>query len=91
VLSISLVAVLVWSAPVGTILIVVTYTQSLLSRLHQVQRSLKNVVKALGDARSMMTILETEATVQDVRHPRPFRLTGGAVVFDHVDFGYPGA
>jgi ATP-binding cassette subfamily B protein len=90
VLAISLVAVLSWHAPVGTILIVVTYTQSLLSRLHQVQRSLKNVVKALGDARSMMNILQTEATVQDVRHPRPFELTRGAVAFDHVNFGYPG-
>jgi ATP-binding cassette subfamily B protein len=90
VLAVALIAVLAWHAPVGTILIVVTYTQSLLSRLHQVQRSLKNVVKALGDARSMMAILESEASVQDVRHPRPFKLTQGAVEFDHVTFGYPG-
>lgn len=90
VLAISVAAVLKWNAPVGTILIVVTYTQSLLNRLHQVQRSLKNVVKALGDARSMMAILDTEPTVRDVRHPRPLRLTQGAVAFEGVDFAYPG-
>jgi ATP-binding cassette, subfamily B, bacterial len=90
VVSISVIAVLKWRAPVGTILIVVTYTQQLLNRLHQVQRSLKNVVKALGDARSMMSILDSEPTVRDVRHPEPFQLTEGAVEFRDVTFAYPG-
>ncbi|WP_249009533.1 ABC transporter ATP-binding protein [Conexibacter sp. DBS9H8] len=90
VLGFAVFAVITWDAKVGTILIVVTYTQSLLNRLHQVQRSLKNVVKSLGDARSMMAILDTEPTVTDVRHPRPFRLTHGAVEFRDVHFAYPG-
>jgi ATP-binding cassette subfamily B protein len=90
VVGFSIVAVLAWKAPVGTIFIVVTYTQSLLNRLHQVQRSLKNVVKSLGDARSMMAILDTEPTVLDVRRPLPLRVVQGAVEFAGVGFAYPG-
>ncbi len=90
VLVISIAAVLVWGAPVGTLLIVVTYTQSLLNRLHQCQRSLKNVVRAVGDARSMMSVLDTEATVVDVAHPQPIRVEEGAVEFRDVNFAYPG-
>jgi ATP-binding cassette subfamily B protein len=90
VLVISIAAVLVWHAEVGTLLIVVTYTQSLLNRLHQCQRSLKNVVRAVGDARSMMGVLDTEPTVVDIAHPEPIRVEEGAVEFRHVHFAYPG-
>ena len=90
VLGISVTAILAWGAPVATIFLVVTYTQSLLNRLHQCQRSLKNVVKAMGDARSMMGVLDTEPTVVDVAHPQPIRVEEGAVEFRHVDFCYAG-
>lgn len=90
VLGISITAVLAWGAPLGTIFIVVTYTQSLLNRLHQCQRSLKNVVKAIGDARSMMGVLDTDPTVVDVVDPRPIRVDEGAVEFRDVAFAYPG-
>jgi ATP-binding cassette subfamily B protein len=90
VLVISIAAVLVWNAEVGTLLIVVTYTQSLLNRLHQCQRSLKNVVRAVGDARSMMGVLDTDPTVVDVAEPQPIRVEEGAVEFRNVQFAYPG-
>jgi ATP-binding cassette subfamily B protein len=90
VVAIAVGAVLAWHAQVGTILLVVTYTQSLLNRLHQVQRSLKNVVKALGDTRSMMDILDTEPTVQDIAAPQPFVVERGAVEFRDMRFAYPG-
>ena len=90
VVVLAVVAVITWGAPVGTIFVVVTYTQSLLNRLQQVQRSLKNVVKALGDTRSMMAILATEPTVRDVAAPAPFVVRGGQVEFRDVDFAYPG-
>jgi ATP-binding cassette subfamily B protein len=90
VVAIAVGAVIAWHAQLGTILLVVTYTQSLLSRLHQVQRSLKNVVKALGDTRSMMDILDTEPTVQDIADPRAFTVTRGAVEFRDMRFAYPG-
>ena len=90
VLAIAVVAVISWHAQVGTILLVVTYTQSLLNRLHQCQRSLKNVVKAMGDARSMMNVLDSEPTVRDVAVPEPFTLAHGRVEFRDVDFAYPG-
>jgi ATP-binding cassette subfamily B protein len=90
VLGIAITAVLAWGAPVATIFIVVTYTQSLLNRLHQCQRSLKNVVKGMGDARSMMGVLDTDPTVVDVANPQPIRVEEGAVEFRNVDFAYPG-
>jgi ATP-binding cassette subfamily B protein len=90
VLGISITAVLAGGAPLGTIFIVVTYTQSLLNRLHQCQRSLKNVVKAMGDARSMMGVLDTDPTVVDVTDPQSIRVEEGAVEFRDVDFAYPG-
>jgi ATP-binding cassette subfamily B protein len=90
VLGISVAAVLYWGALVGSILLVVTYTQSLLNRLHQCQRSLKNVVKALGDSRSMMAILDTEPTVVDIAEPGPIAVTTGGVEFRDMYFAYPG-
>jgi ATP-binding cassette subfamily B protein len=90
VVALAVIAVLKWGAPVGTILVVVTYTQSLLNRLQQVQRSLKNVVKALGDTRSMMDILETEPTVQDIAEPESFTVARGQVEFRGISFSYPG-
>ncbi len=90
VLSLAILAVVTWHQPVGTILLVVSYTQSLFQRLHQVQRSLKNVVKALGDSRGMMEVLATEPSVQDVARPAAFSLRRGSVEFRDVEFAYPG-
>jgi len=89
VVGLAIFAVMHWHQPLGSILIVVSYTQSLFQRLHQVQRSLKFVVKSLGDSRSMMGVLATEPSVQDVEDPVPFVLHAGATEFRNVNFGYP--
>ena len=89
VVGLAIFAVEKWHQPVGSIFLVVSYTQSLFQRLHQVQRSLKFVVKSLGDSRSMMGVLATEPSVQDVEDPAPFVLHAGATEFRNVNFGYP--
>jgi ATP-binding cassette subfamily B protein len=86
--TLAIVAVLEWGQPVGSVLVVVTYSQLLLQRLHQVQRSFKNVVRSLGDARAMTTVLQSEPTVQDRPRPRPLAVRAGAIEFEDVTFSY---
>jgi ATP-binding cassette subfamily B protein len=86
--TLAIVAVIEWGQPVGSVLVVVTYSQLLLQRLHQVQRSFKNVVRSLGDARAMTAVLQSEPTVQDRPRPRPLAVRAGAIVFEDVTFSY---
>jgi ATP-binding cassette subfamily B protein len=86
--TLAIVAVVKWGQPVGSILVVVTYSQLLLQRLRLVQRSFKNVVRALGDARAMTEMLQFEPTVKDRPRPRPLAVRAGAIVFENVTFSY---
>ncbi|MGH2942407.1 MAG: ABC transporter ATP-binding protein [Solirubrobacteraceae bacterium] len=86
--TLAIVAVLEWGQPVGSILVIVTYSQMLLMRLHQVQRSFKNVVRSLGDARAMATVLRCEPTVRDPPRPRRLEVSAGAISFEDVTFSY---
>jgi ATP-binding cassette, subfamily B, bacterial len=84
----AIVAVVEWGQPVGTILVVVTYSELLLQRLRTVQRSFKNVVRSLGDARAMADVLQCEPTVRDRARPQPLAVRAGAIAFEGVTFSY---
>jgi ATP-binding cassette subfamily B protein len=86
--TLAIVAVVEWGQPVGSILVVVTYSQLLLQRLRTVQRSFKNVVRSLGDARAMTVMLQSEPTVKDRPRPQPLAVRAGAIAFEHVTFSY---
>jgi ATP-binding cassette, subfamily B, bacterial len=86
--TLAIVAVIKWGQPVGSILVVVTYSQLLLQRLRTVQRSFKNVVRSLGDARAMTVMLQSEPTVKDRPRPQPLAVRAGAIAFEHVTFSY---
>jgi ATP-binding cassette subfamily B protein len=86
--ALAIVAVVEWGQPVGSILVVVTYSQLLLQRLRTVQRSFKNVVRSLGDARAMTVMLQSEPTVKDRPRPQPLAVGAGAIAFEHVTFSY---
>jgi ATP-binding cassette subfamily B protein len=86
--SLAIVAVVKWGQPVGTVLVVVTYSELLLQRLRTVQRSFKNVVRSLGDARAMAVVLQCEPTVQDRPEPLPLAVGSGAIAFEGVTFSY---
>jgi ATP-binding cassette subfamily B protein len=86
--ALAIVAVLKWGQPVGSILVVVTYSQLLLQRLRTVQRSFKNVVRSLGDARAMTDVLQSEPTVRDRARPQPLDVRSGAIAFEQVTFSY---
>jgi ATP-binding cassette subfamily B protein len=86
--TLAVVAVVEWGQPVGSILVVVTYSQLLLQRLRMVQRSFKNVVRALGDARAMTMMLQSEPTVRDRPRPQPLDVRAGAIAFEDVTFSY---
>jgi ATP-binding cassette subfamily B protein len=53
-----------------------------------VQRSFKNVVRSLGDARAMAAVLESEPTVRDRPRPRPLTVSAGAIAFEDMTFSY---
>ncbi|MEA2129899.1 MAG: ATP-binding cassette, subfamily bacterial [Solirubrobacteraceae bacterium] len=86
--ALAIVAVVKWGQPVGTVLVVVTYSELLLQRLRTVQRSFKNVVRSLGDARAMAVVLGCEPTVQDPPRPLPLAVRSGAIAFEGVTFSY---
>jgi ATP-binding cassette subfamily B protein len=86
--TLAIIAVIEWGQPVGSILVVVTYSQLLLQRLRTVQRSFKNVVRSLGDARAMTVMLQSEPTVKDRPRPQPLAVRAGAIAFEHVTFSY---
>jgi ATP-binding cassette, subfamily B, bacterial len=86
--TLAIVAVVEWGQPVGSILVVVTYSQLLLQRLRLVQRSFKNVVRSLGDARAMAAVLQSEPTVRDRPRPRPLTVRAGAIAFENMTFSY---
>jgi ATP-binding cassette subfamily B protein len=86
--ALAIVAVVEWRQPVGSILVVVTYSQLLLQRLRTMQRSFKNVVRSLGDARAMADVLQREPTVRDRPRPQPLAVRTGAIAFEGVTFSY---
>jgi ATP-binding cassette, subfamily B, bacterial len=86
--TLAIVAVVEWRQPVGSILVVVTYSQLLLQRLRLVQRSFKHVVRSLGDARAMAIVLQCEPTVRDRARPRPLTVSAGAIAFEDMTFSY---
>jgi ATP-binding cassette subfamily B protein len=86
--ALAIVAVVKWGQPVGSILVVVTYSQLLLQRLRTMQRSFKSVVRSLGDARAMADVLQCEPTVKDRPRPQPLAVRAGAIAFEGVTFAY---
>jgi ATP-binding cassette subfamily B protein len=86
--ALAIVAVVEWGQPIGTVLVVVTYSELLLQRLSTVQRAFKNVVRSLGDARKMAEVLQCEPTVQDRPSPLPLAVRSGAIAFERVTFSY---
>ncbi|MGH7158212.1 MAG: ABC transporter ATP-binding protein [Candidatus Saccharimonadales bacterium] len=83
-------AVVLYDASIGTAFLVITYTGIIGQRLWEfAQTMLRNLNRALGDAKDMMDILALEPEIKDSEQPEKARFTEGAIAFTDVDFNHP--
>lgn len=82
--------VVMYSADIGTVFLIITYTGLIGMRLWDFsQRTLKNVNRALGDAKDMTEILAIQPGVMDPKKPQESRITKGAITFEAMTFTHP--
>jgi ATP-binding cassette, subfamily B, bacterial len=90
-LCIAIVGVGVLHANIATIFLIVTYTNTIASKLWDFQTVLRNYNRAFGDASDMVKILHIQPEVQDSTNPEPVRIKSGTISFDNVDFTHQGS
>lgn len=83
-----LLAITTFHAPVGVLVLAISYTQGITDRLWQFGRMVRNINKNLGDAAEMTEILQLKPEVTDIPNPRQLQITGGSISFKDVRFGY---
>lgn len=71
----------------GTILLIVSYTNTVTSRLHEVRHIIRNYNRIVGDASEMTKILNTKIEVAD-RSTRNLQVTHGKIEFRNVNFSH---
>lgn len=84
-----IIAVIRFQASVGVVLLLISYTGNIVGRLWDLQFTIKNINRALGDAQEMTRLLMTSPDVLDPLEPEPVSITKGAIEFHHVSFKYP--
>lgn len=83
-------AVLNFDANAGVLYLVVAYTTSIVDRLWQFSRIVRNINRAFGDAAEMTEILELEPEIKDPEIPEAVRIRRGSIVFSNVQFTHDG-
>lgn len=77
--------------PVGNLLAFLTYLTMILFSVMMAVMVLTMVPRAAAAADRIMAVLTTASSITDPEQPVPVAHPRGAVVFEHVTFGYPGA
>jgi ATP-binding cassette subfamily B protein len=72
----------------GTILLVVSFSQSLFHIILQFTRSTTRVLQAIANAKEMIDIFELELSVKDNANAEKLVVTEGKVQFHDIDFSY---
>ncbi len=88
-LAMAILAVTHFNAPIGTVLLILSYTGSILERLWNLTATMRNINRALGDTQEMTELLGQPADVIDTVNAEPLIVSRGDIVFDEVDFAYP--
>lgn len=77
-------------ADAGVLYLVVAYTTSIVDRLWQFSRIVRNINRAFGDAAEMTEILQIEPEIKDPEIPEGVRIRRGSINFSHVSFSHDG-
>jgi ATP-binding cassette subfamily B protein len=85
----AIIAVTRFNAPLGTVLLIVSYTSNTLRRLWEMARVTRTINRAFGDAHDMTEILDIKPEVSDKGAATKLRAGRGDIRFDDVVFAYP--
>ncbi|HSX00570.1 MAG TPA: ABC transporter ATP-binding protein [Patescibacteria group bacterium] len=89
-LVLSVMDIVLYSAQLGSVFLVITYTGLIGQRLWDfAQHTLRDYNRALGDAQEMIEILAIEPEVKDSDKPEKVRMNHGAIEFRNTDFTHP--
>lgn len=86
-----LVAIYLWSKgdiTVGTVVSIITFSQSVFHIIFTFTRSTSNVLKSMASAKEMIDIFELKQDVADFHDPQEFKAEQGEIKFLDVDFSY---
>ncbi|MDO4902508.1 MAG: ABC transporter ATP-binding protein [bacterium] len=70
----------------GTLILMMDYSQRLLSQLWDINRIIRGISKAFGDADEMTRLISTENPIKDIKGAKPLKVKGGKIEFKDVDF-----
>jgi ATP-binding cassette subfamily B protein len=72
----------------GTVLVVISYSQSLFHMILQFTRSTIKMLQAVANAKEMIEVFEKEPDILDVPDAKTLTVPQGKVSFEAVDFSY---
>lgn len=75
-------------ADAGILYLVVSYTGSIVDRLWQFGRVMRNINSSLGDAAEMTEILSLTSEINDPENPEKVKISRGAIRFLNVQFSH---
>jgi ATP-binding cassette subfamily B protein len=88
-LLIAAISVVTLKANISTVYLVVTYTGIINMNLWDFSQStMRNINRALGDAKDMTEILNTAPSIRDPEQPEPSRITRGQIVLQNLTFAH---
>lgn len=71
----------------GTILLMISYTDNVTFRLHEIRHIIRNYNRVIGDATEMVEVLDTPLEVAD-RYAKQLTVPKGAIEFKNVTFSH---
>ena len=81
-------AITTFNANASVLYLILVYTQSIVGRLWQFGRIMRNINRSFGDASDMTEILDLRPVVTDPKNPKQPNINRGSIVFDNVSFFY---
>lgn len=78
-------------APASAIYLTIMYTLKIVSSLHEINQTIRNAIKVVGEASPMLDILNSEIEIKDPKNPQPLIVTKGQVSFKKITFQYEDA
>ncbi|MEI6756085.1 MAG: ABC transporter ATP-binding protein [bacterium] len=86
-----IIAIVKLNADAGLLYLVLAYATSLVDRLWEFTRVIRNINRSLGDASQMTEILQLENEIQDPKEPVEPAIRRGSIEFKNVSFKHSGA